>query len=159
MLRPGAFVVGLVLGLIPVAALAEPLTTNFNDQGFDWYSHAEGLAKAEAEGKLVLALVKTDWCPHCKAYQEAFVDPRVIARADDFVFVIMDRDREEDLTASIAPDGNYIPRTMILSAEGVVLERLAPRWIGPARFALRPPYPDALAKYLDWVVEQAEYPG
>lgn len=157
-MRPGAFLLGAVLGLIPAVAPAETLQTNFNDDAFDWYSHAEGLERAKAEGKLVLALVKTDWCPHCRAYQEAFVDPRVIAYADDFVFVIMDRDAEEALTASIAPDGNYIPRTMILSADGAVLERLAPRWIGPARFSLRPPYGEALASYLDWVVEQPEFP-
>lgn len=157
-MRPGAFLLGVVLGLSPAVALAEPLATNFNDDAFDWYSHAEGTQRARAEGKLVLALVKTDWCPHCKAYQEAFLDPRVIARAEDFVFVIMDRDREEALTAAIAPDGNYIPRTMILSPDGAVLERLAPRWLGPARFAVRPPYPDALARYLDWVVSQSEYP-
>lgn len=156
-MRPGACVFGLVLGLIPALAPADPVETRFNDAAFDWYGLDEGLARAEAEGKLVLALVKTDWCPHCKAYQEAFVDPRVIAYADDFVFVIMDRDREEERAAEIAPDGNYIPRTMILSADGQVLERLAPRWLGPARFAVRPPYPDALARYLDWVVTQPEY--
>lgn len=156
-MRPGAILLGLALGLIPAVVAGEPLQTNFNDDAFDWYGHAEGLERAKAEGKLILALVKTDWCPHCRAYQEAFVDPRVIAYADDFVFVMMDRDAEEELTASIAPDGNYIPRTMILTADGAVLDRLAPRWFGPVRFSLRPPYPDALAAYLDWVVEQAEF--
>jgi thiol-disulfide isomerase/thioredoxin len=159
-MRPGAFLLGLVLGLTPAWAFAEPFETNFNDQAFDWYSHAEGLDRAKAEGKLILALVKTDWCPHCKAYQEAFFDPRVTPHADHFVFVMLDRDTEEHLTSTIASDGDYVPRTMILTASGEVVEALAPHRFGEYRFLVDRPYPDELAGFLDWVVRQpAASPG
>lgn len=156
MLRAVALALGLAL--FPAVSGAEPLATAFNDAAFDWYPFEAGLARAEAEGKLVLALVKTDWCPYCRAYQAAFADPRVIAHAGDFVFVMLDRDHEAALTATVAPDGDYVPRTMILTAGGKVIDRLAPYAFGRGRYAIQPPYADELSGYLGWVVKQPEFP-
>jgi thiol-disulfide isomerase/thioredoxin len=156
MSKPRAVLLSLALGLFAPALAAGPLATDFNDAAFDWYGHEEGLAKAEAEGKRVFLLVKTDWCPHCKTYREAFQHPRVTARAGDYVFVMLDRDVDEAITSTIAPDGDYVPRTMILSAEGKVVENLAPHWVGAYRYFVYRPYPDELASFLDWVATQPE---
>jgi protein-disulfide reductase (glutathione) len=133
---------------------AEPVQTEFNDAAFDWYSFDEGLARAKAEDKAVFALVKADWCPVCQEYQQAFIDGRVIDYADDFVFVILDVDAEGDLTASFAPDGNYVPRTMIFSADGKLQTQLAP--YPDEQFNYFISTPDELAGYLGWVVSQPE---
>jgi thiol-disulfide isomerase/thioredoxin len=154
--RAAALTLGVALGT--GWAGAEPLETRFNDAALDWYPLDVGLAKAAAEGKLVLALVKTDWCPHCRAHQAAFTDERVVAHAGDFVFVLLDRDHEAELTAQVAPDGDYVPRTMILTDDRKVIERLAPFGSGPARFSIPPPYADELAGYLGWVLRQPEFP-
>jgi hypothetical protein len=47
-----------------------------------------------------------------------FHDPRVVAAAEDFVMVRVDRDRAPALSARHAPDGEYIPRTYFLSPDG-----------------------------------------
>lgn len=156
MSRVRAILIGFALCLLAPALAAEPLETEFNDEVFSWYGYAEGIERAKAEGKLIFALVKTDWCPHCKAYRKAFYAPEVTEHAGDFVFVILDRDTEESVTSTIAPDGDYVPRSMILSAEGAVEERLAPNWFGH-RYLISGPEAYQLATFLDWVVGQPEF--
>ncbi|MGL4235129.1 thioredoxin family protein [Tabrizicola sp.] len=147
------FIAGLLLSLIASTVWAEPHTTEFNDQAFDWYPYEEGFERAKAAGKPIFVLVKADWCPQCQAYQKAFLDPRVTAYADRFVFVILDIDREMAIASTIAPDGDYIPRTMIFTPSGMLQQQLAPYAEGQFRYFLDPA-PDVLAAYLDWVVAQ-----
>lgn len=144
----------------PVSAEGTALRdTAFNDAGFDWYSYDDGLRLAAAQGRMVFVVVQTDWCPHCRELRGAFQAPDVVAHAGDFVFVLIDRDEEAELSARLAPDGDYIPRVLVLNPEGVIQRRLAPMWFGPVKYTLRKPYEKHLPAYLGWLADQPEMDG
>ncbi|MFE3839285.1 thioredoxin family protein [Pseudogemmobacter sonorensis] len=136
----------------------EVLGKGFSPEVFGWLGLDEGLALARETGKPVFLLVKTDWCPHCRNYRAAFADPRNAAFAGDYVFVMLDRDHEGDLSARLAPDGDYIPRTMILTGRGVNRPDLAPRWFFP-RYFVQDPYADNLQDYFLWLDEKRRAAG
>jgi thiol-disulfide isomerase/thioredoxin len=150
----GLAMAGPVLAEAPV-----PRETAFNDAGFDWYSYDDGLRLAAEQGRMVFVVVQTDWCPHCNELRGAFGAPDVVAHAGDFVFVLIDRDEEAELSARLAPDGDYIPRVLVLDRAGVIQRRLAPMWFGPVKYTLRKPYEKHLPDYLGWLVDQPEMDG
>jgi len=66
----------------------------------------------------VCLIFYTDWCPHCTNYSGVFHDEKVVAMAKKFVMVRINRDKNRELSAKYAPDGEYIPRTYFLSPKG-----------------------------------------
>ena len=91
---------------------------DWNDSGIDWKGYEEGLALAAETGKPVCLIFYTDWCPHCTNYSGVFHDEKVVAMAKKFVMVRINRDKNRELSAKYAPDGEYIPRTYFLSPKG-----------------------------------------
>jgi protein-disulfide reductase (glutathione) len=83
-----------------------------------WVPFDDALPKAAAEHKPICLIFFTSWCPHCKHYSHVFDDPRVVQKAQSFVMVRADQDKNGPLAARFAPDGQYIPRTYFLSADG-----------------------------------------
>ena len=117
------FLLTLLTGALSLGApfaLAEALPAGFNDAQIRWHDLDSGRAKANAEGKPVFVLVHATWCPVCNEYKEVFFDPDVVAASADFVFVLIDREAEPTAAESLAPDGNYIPRSMFLTKTGEV---------------------------------------
>jgi thiol-disulfide isomerase/thioredoxin len=107
----------LVVGLF----LARTVSAHdWNDKGIAWKSFADGLAAAAKEKKPICLVVFTEWCPHCKVYAGVFHDPKVVERAKDFVMVHVDKDQQPDVSKKYAPDGEYIPRTYFLKADGTL---------------------------------------
>ena len=105
----------------PLGAPAKPRTAiDWNDTAIQWKPLAEGLAEAAAKKRPVCLVVFTTWCPHCKKYSRIFSDPRIVQEAQGFVMVKLDQDRSEAESARYAPDGQYIPRTLFLTANGDV---------------------------------------
>lgn len=103
---------------------AGPEKTGFNDEGIVWHDLEDGLSLARAEEKPVYLLVHATWCPTCRQFQKVFFAPSIEALSKEVVFVLVDRDKSPRTSLAYAPDGNYIPRSMILTAAGELREEL-----------------------------------
>ncbi|MRG93008.1 thioredoxin family protein [Polyangium spumosum] len=101
---------------------------NWNDAQIPWQSYEAGMARAKSENKPVCLVFYTSWCPHCRNYANVFHDPRIVARARDFVMVRVNPDDEAAIGDRYAPDGSYVPRTFFLAPDGALLADVhAPR--------------------------------
>jgi thioredoxin-related protein len=87
-----------------------------------WVGYDEGLREAHETGKPMCLVFFTTWCPHCANYARVFNDPRVIETAQNFVMVRLDSDKNKELSARYALDGEYIPRTYFVDGEGRPLD-------------------------------------
>ena len=90
----------------------------WNASQIDWQPYAAGLARARAENKPVCLIFYTSWCPHCKTYSRVFNDPRVVAKARNFVMIRLNADEESEIARRFTRDGGYIPRTFFLAPDG-----------------------------------------
>jgi thiol:disulfide interchange protein len=107
----------------PATAAARPATStgeSWNASQIDWQPYEAGLQRAKAQHKPVCLVFSTTWCPHCKNFSHVFDDPRVVARAHDFVMIHLDADVEENIASKYALDGSYIPRTFFLKPDGTL---------------------------------------
>lgn len=114
----------LLFLLVPAILFAGPEGHGFNEEEIRWWNFEEGRAEAIRQNKRIFMLVHTDWCPACRAYRKQFFDPNVVALSKNFVFVIVDGDAERDVSLRFAPDGTYIPRSMILTPNGRLMKRI-----------------------------------
>ena len=80
--------------------------------------YAEGMVAATTENKPICLIFYTEWCPHCKNYSKVFHDPKIVERSKQFVMIRVDKDKNGAISKKYAPDGDYIPRTYFLSAQG-----------------------------------------
>ncbi|HVO26048.1 MAG TPA: thioredoxin family protein [Candidatus Margulisiibacteriota bacterium] len=93
---------------------------NWNDANIKWMSYDEGLAAAKKDHKPICLIFFTTWCPHCKNYSTVFSDPQVVKKAQAFVMIRLDKDKNAEISKKYAPDGEYIPRTYFLSSDGAL---------------------------------------
>ena len=56
----------------------------------------------------------------CCAFWSVFFERRVEVLCQKLICVLVDRDQETEISQAYAPDGDYIPRSTILSPEGVL---------------------------------------
>jgi hypothetical protein len=98
-------------------------------KALSWQEHDAGLAQAKALRRPVLVTLHADWCEACRRFARLLDDPGVITAAWNFVAINIDVDQHPELAARYAPDGaGYLPRTYLLTPEGVVMRGLpAPR--------------------------------
>jgi thiol-disulfide isomerase/thioredoxin len=92
----------------------------WNAAEIDWQPYEAGLARAKAQNKPVCLVFYTGWCPHCRAYSHVFEDPKVVARAKDFVMIRANADDESTLASQYTKDGGYVPRTFFLAPDGTL---------------------------------------
>mgnify|MGYP001798027786 CR=1 FL=1 len=113
--------------LIATAAFAQAsvgeafLKHGFNDAEINWRTYQEGIPRAQSTQKPVLFLAHATWCPHCTAYRSNFFDPAVVRRIAGFVPVLIDTDANPEINQRYAPDGAYVPRTMVLTPQGKLM--------------------------------------
>lgn len=110
----GAAAPVLAQGLAPASA------ETWNAAQIDWQPYEAGLARAKAQNKPVCLVFYTGWCPHCRAYSHVFDDPKVVARAKDFVMIRANADDQADLAGQYSKDGGYVPRTFFLAPDGTL---------------------------------------
>lgn len=91
---------------------------DWNDRGIHWHDYDAGLRLAKAEKKPVCLVFYTTWCPHCVNYSRVFHDPQVVALAERFVMIRLDRDANRPISRRYDFDGEYIPRTFFLAPDG-----------------------------------------
>ncbi len=99
--------------------------TDWNSAQIVWRDHDAGLAEARARRRPIVLIFYTDWCPHCHNYSRVFYDPELVALASSFVMIRIERDGNPELSARYALDGEYIPRTFFLTADGELRPELA----------------------------------
>ncbi len=83
-----------------------------------WEPLEGALAHAKDAGMPVMLVVHASWCNRCKELKPAFDSPEIEALAQRFVMVNADQDLEPKVL-DYAPDGDYIPRVVFLSPEGI----------------------------------------
>ena len=113
----------LVVTLLCVLGLARNVRAtieDWNDANIKWLSYDEGLAEAKRTHRPICLIFFTTWCPHCKNYSGVFSDPEVVKKSKSFVMIRLDKDKNADISKKYAPDGEYIPRTYFLSADGTL---------------------------------------
>ncbi|MHB8877061.1 MAG: thioredoxin family protein [Myxococcaceae bacterium] len=116
----------LPLPVLALAALAlvagcrKKPGNDWNEAQISWQSFDDGLAAAARTRQPICLVFTTDWCPHCTNYRAIFKDAAVVARASSFVMIRVDSDKHPELSRRFAPDGEYIPRTLFLSPDGVL---------------------------------------
>jgi thiol:disulfide interchange protein len=92
----------------------------WNPKGIAWQPFEQGLAQAKKENKPICLVLFTTWCGHCKNYSHIFGDPRLVARAKQFVMIRVDADANEAVSKRYSSDGTYVPRTFLLESNGNV---------------------------------------
>lgn len=114
----------VIAGIASAPLIASParagLTTKhgFNDEQIDWLFYDDGLARAQEITRPVLLLAHATWCPYCQRTKRLYHDAKVVDLLQWYVPVLVDIDREPRLSARYAPDGNYVPRHLILMPDG-----------------------------------------
>ncbi len=118
---PGRAVV-FALALAGMALVAPRVYAggDWNDGQIAWKSYDDGLAAAKKERKPICLVFYTEWCPHCRNYSGVFHDPKVVEKSKQFVMIRLDKDKNGEISRKYAPDGEYIPRTYFLSADGTL---------------------------------------
>lgn len=111
----------LLFALKRAAALNDPTSDgplDFNAASIPWQSHESGLKEARETGKPVFLVVHGENCMACGAYGVLFDDEDVLWYSDKLVFVLIDQDETPELADAYAPDGDYLPRTLVLQPDG-----------------------------------------
>jgi thiol-disulfide isomerase/thioredoxin len=93
---------------------------DWNDAAIAWVPIDKGLEAAKSQGRPICLVIYTEWCPHCANYARVFHDPKVVESAARFVMVRVDKDKNPEVSARYAVDGQYIPRTYFLGPGGTV---------------------------------------
>jgi len=124
--RKTLFIIMCLLSLTATvySGTAESNEINWNDNEIRWWQYDEGLDYAWREGKPVIIIFYTDWCPACKKYGRVFQDKRVITESSKFVMVRINRDHNKELSVKYGFDGMYIPRTIALYPDGKVMHEI-----------------------------------
>ena len=120
---------GIVCGLVLALALARggmarAGVEDWNDAQIKWMSYDDGLKAAKETHRPICLIFYTTWCPHCANYSKVFSNADVVKKAQSFVMIRLDKDKNDTVSAQYKPDGDYIPRTYFLSADGKLDESL-----------------------------------
>ena len=96
------------------------LTTKhgFNDEQIEWLFLEDGLTRAQEITRPILMLAHATWCPHCRQTKNIYRDAEVVDLMQWYVPVLVDIDRQPEISQRYAPDGDYVPRHMILMPDG-----------------------------------------
>lgn len=98
---------------------------DWNGDQIAWHEYDAGIARAKETGKPAVVVIHTTWCPYCAKYQAVFHDAKVVEAAQKFVMILIDRDRDKELSKRLGPNGQTgIPRTVFLKSDGTVRPEL-----------------------------------
>ncbi len=98
---------------------------DWNEVEVEWVPYAAGMAAARAQRRPIVLIFYTDWCPHCHHYSRLFHEPELVELSRRFVMIRVERDSNRGISEAYDLDGEYIPRTFLLTPTGVVLTDLS----------------------------------
>lgn len=122
-------VIGLVTLFLAFTVLSSSSASaaDWNDDAVQWRPWPEALDEAKRDHKPICLIFYTNWCVHCKNYSRVFHAPNVVTASRRFVMVRVNQDDYPFLSRKFAVDGEYIPRTYFLSADGSLDPRIHAR--------------------------------
>ena len=86
------------------------------------------MTEAKRAKKPIFLVIYADWCPTCKIYGQAFYSRRIVTRSQRFVMIKLNRDEYAKLSKQYSRDGEYIPRTLFLSPEGIFQSKVISKY-------------------------------
>lgn len=105
---------GVIAGADAAAA------ARWNGDEIRWRSAEGAFDAARRSGKPLFVQVHAPWCAQCGALADQFRDRRVVGLARRYVMVLVDAEREPAIAARLAPDGPYVPRSLVLMPDGAL---------------------------------------
>lgn len=122
-----AFAAAMLIGWPASSNAADPLGgLDWNGDQIEWHAYTAGIARAKETGRPAIVVIHTTWCPYCAKYSHVFHDTKVVAAAQKFVMILIDRDQEKELNKRLGPKGQTgIPRTVFLNSDGTVRPEIA----------------------------------
>lgn len=133
---------------IPTEERPAPQTANnWNYPTILWRTYRDGLEEMERTGKPGLLVIQEANCLLCRSYQRLFHDETVTRWSGDYIFILADAGSEPAVQQLYNLDGDYLPRTFVLSPDGG-LRRRATSSHPRQKFFVDPHRPDALARLL-----------
>lgn len=120
------FCLGVFLMLISLHMQAAE-RINWNDLSINWMSYEQGMQEIARTGKKGILVLYADWCPTCRAYSKLFSHPDIVSSAKSLVLMRANVDQYKALSRKMSFDGEYVPRTIALSANGKVMHELYPK--------------------------------
>ncbi len=114
----------LLYNMLSVVSAAAP--PDWNDSKIQWMGYEQGISAAKQSGKPIMMIFYADWCPTCHAYKNIFNKPAIISLAKKLVMIKVNVDQFPQLSQQYEYDGGYVPRSFVMSSDGVVLEALYP---------------------------------
>lgn len=90
---------------------------DWNESQIQWYGYHAGMKEAERTGKPVVLIFYAQWCPTCHAYKRIFAQSAIVDLAQQLIMIRVDIDEEPELSARYNFDGDYVPRTFVVSSD------------------------------------------
>ncbi|MEJ2124261.1 MAG: thioredoxin family protein [Alphaproteobacteria bacterium] len=106
------------------SAHAAGKTLDWNNRKIVWLPFERGLRQARHSGVPVVVVFYAEWCSHCASFSRQFFHPAVVELSKNLVMVRVDVDKHPRLAARYNPDGNYVPRTMVLRPDGSLIKSI-----------------------------------
>lgn len=139
-------------GEYQTAAIDERATSTagvaWNYPNIRWRNYGEGLAEMERTGQFGVLVIHGEDCVLCSSYSRQFHDPSVSRYAEDYVFILADAAEEPAVQQLYNLDGDYLPRTFVLSPNGG-LRRRSTSTHPTQKFLVDPYRPEVLANLLE----------
>ncbi len=136
--------------LATTAGAAGPAQIDWNDKQLQWLSYQQGMARLKQTGQRGVLIVYADWCGTCKAYSSFFRNPKVVSALQGLVLMRANKDTEPKVSNQYGDDGQYVPRTLALAANGAILKQAYEKQ-GDFAYFIGADRPDELIAFLQRV--------
>jgi len=117
---------------------------DWNESELRWFDYEQGLQQAKLTGKPILLLLYADWCPTCHAYRSIFYNPEIVQQAKQLILVRVNIEQRPVIDQKYQLDGEYVPRTFVLDANGKIMHSALTRKSFPRYFIS----PDDVATFM-----------
>jgi hypothetical protein len=117
-------------------------------ESINWVPYEQAISLAKQSGKRIFVLVYADWCTRCRALTPILERDDVRALLDQLIVVRQNQDEPSPWVHELDPNADYVPRIMLLNADGTLQRRLVSGH-GRYPFFYRADRPDALLSTLE----------